>query len=703
MLHTLSLTNFQKHRALRIDFQSGLNLIVGPNWAGKSTIQRAILFALFGARATGVTAEDLVTRGEKSLSVTLALDAHQIERSLTKARLTRRETGEVLANGHAAVTAAVEDLLGLSAAHFKTFRCAAQKEVALLLQSGSTKLGQLLDEITGIGVVDQVLAKLKREQDVLAGRLQGVDLEAMRADYQVRWEALAALDTRILDLSQQIATAEAERDQAEAAAQAAQAERARLLADQDAARRIQAQHEALEAKLEQLDDLRHSLGDCPPAPLAEQIGELTQRLTALEDAERARASRSAVRERVATMLQTGLETLQTLRQQLKDLSPPDTAAEDELRGLVETLREEIAAHQHTAKALSSALHEAVCPTCKRPFKLTKAELKAHEATLAKTTQDIDTLTARVTEATQTLAQAERTHRTYQRLEQQLHETEDQVHVWQEEVDTLAAELANLPGGDSEQIAQLRTQLARAESTKQQRAEWSKQVAHLDTQRKAIEKELTDLPEPPSVTAEAVSVAVSLADAALDERRQADQTLAEHQRTQTLLQQDRAHSYTTLMALYSQLDEGQAAQTRQRGVERLVKYLRANRDRFSAETWEQVLSFANAFVSSATGGGITALSRTQDGDFVYEEAGRWMPIALASGLQEDILGTGLKLALSAAIGGPADVALFDEVSAAGSDDNALLMTSLLRDTCPQTILISHRQADAAVADHVIELA
>jgi ABC-type transport system involved in cytochrome bd biosynthesis fused ATPase/permease subunit len=63
---------------------------------------------------------------------------------------------------------------------------------------------------------------------------------------------------------------------------------------------------------------------------------------------------------------------------------------------------------------------------------------------------------------------------------------------------------------------------------------------------------------------------------------------------------------------------------------------------------------------------------------------------------------LKLAMGAALGGPVDFMLFDEVSAAGEDENALLLTSLLKGVGAQVILISHRQADCAVADHVIAL-
>ena len=51
MLTTLTLTNFQKHAHLTHTFKPGLTLVTGQNWSGKTTILRAVLYALFGTSA----------------------------------------------------------------------------------------------------------------------------------------------------------------------------------------------------------------------------------------------------------------------------------------------------------------------------------------------------------------------------------------------------------------------------------------------------------------------------------------------------------------------------------------------------------------------------------------------------------------------------------------------------------------------------
>jgi DNA repair exonuclease SbcCD ATPase subunit len=149
---------------------------------------------------------------------------------------------------------------------------------------------------------------------------------------------------------------------------------------------------------------------------------------------------------------------------------------------------------------------------------------------------------------------------------------------------------------------------------------------------------------------------------------------------------------------------QLQQYQKRGADckALTAFLRKNRDGFMQESWESLLSYASAFISAASGGEMTALQRDEDGDFRYVENGASFPIEGASGMQSAILGVALKLALGAAIGGMPGLLLLDEVTAAGSPENSATLVQLLKQQAEQIILITHREADAALADLVIEL-
>jgi DNA repair ATPase RecN len=101
--------------------------------------------------------------------------------------------------------------------------------------------------------------------------------------------------------------------------------------------------------------------------------------------------------------------------------------------------------------------------------------------------------------------------------------------------------------------------------------------------------------------------------------------------------------------------------------------------------------------------VTKLTRNSAGEFLYEEAGRQLTVSgYASGMQRAIFSTAIKLSLAASVGTPFRVMLFDEITAAAGDEVSLQFTSLLASAGKQVICVTHRAADAAAADHVIEL-
>ena len=73
MLKSLTTINFQKLGTQDFQFTHGLNLIVGKNWAGKSSLVRAILYALGGPTLAGAKTENLITWGRSSLKVPLRI------------------------------------------------------------------------------------------------------------------------------------------------------------------------------------------------------------------------------------------------------------------------------------------------------------------------------------------------------------------------------------------------------------------------------------------------------------------------------------------------------------------------------------------------------------------------------------------------------------------------------------------------------
>ena len=74
MLNRITLTNFQRHRNLEVLFNPGISALRGSNEAGKSTLIRAVCYALFGSKSMPVSIDELVTWGEPTNTLKVVLE-----------------------------------------------------------------------------------------------------------------------------------------------------------------------------------------------------------------------------------------------------------------------------------------------------------------------------------------------------------------------------------------------------------------------------------------------------------------------------------------------------------------------------------------------------------------------------------------------------------------------------------------------------
>lgn len=115
----LELENFGKFDKRRLDFDEGLNVIVGPNEAGKSTIQAAVRIAFFGERQ-GLARWKRWGTDDPACSIKIEYATAEgsrwnLERDLKKnnVRLTQSKGGEAAFEGPTEVAKVVCDHLGL--------------------------------------------------------------------------------------------------------------------------------------------------------------------------------------------------------------------------------------------------------------------------------------------------------------------------------------------------------------------------------------------------------------------------------------------------------------------------------------------------------------------------------------------------------------------------------------------------------------
>ncbi len=190
----LRLTDFRRHRDLDIEFKQGLNIVRGPNEAGKSTVQRAIELGLF-RRPTFASAELDELRPwhepESDPAVELEFEHEGARGRLRKVFGGQRGTVEMEWDGQtltdpAAVEAQVAALTGLPSEKFlRATASVHHAELTGLSQDESTLRDRLQQSMSGADRGTHA-ARKKLEDAIRRYRTEGAKnpgyLKVMRAD-----------------------------------------------------------------------------------------------------------------------------------------------------------------------------------------------------------------------------------------------------------------------------------------------------------------------------------------------------------------------------------------------------------------------------------------------------------------------------------------------------------------------------------------
>lgn len=696
MLISLTLTNFQKHRSFHHDFQAGLTLITGPNWSGKSSIMRGILYSLFSGSALAIRNNNLVSRGEKTLEATLVFRVHglnnhhdyTVTRGLNKAEL--RLNGEVVASGQTPVTAMIQSLIG-EAKSFLMYQTSRQGEADGLLTLGSTKLAQHINAVTGVEVVDQVLERIKLRRASYTG-LQDLasrqDLELFHLEAQCEQQSLF-----LADKQQQHSAVVAHQQQVHERQTAADQQFQQLRSQWQAylhyqQRQAEYQHH-YQAAQERLQAAERLLQDNPDVDLNAAYRDFTRLLAASQAHQHAAGLiaplQAALREADAVIAQ--------LHTQASEVKEPEG-----LSARLSAANKAMSQDESALVTALSGLQEGICPTCQRPL---GDDNEIHDLQLQATQ-----LQERMAAQRSYIQELEIRWAAYERASQAAHTVRTALSQWQsyreqqqhalEQATVILNQHPHIDAQELEQAKQHYDQLAMSQQARRSALLEQEQATLMLSKLGTVPDPVPEVPE--SILRQAEQALIALRESSRTLEREEAVLKAEiglHTKALTNDQQQ-------LQTLQQRHTETQAQLKHDSLLAELAKYLRDNRDRFTQQAWATLLAYANQFIQDASGGDMTELRRTSEGDFTFVENGEELPLELASGMQLAILGVAIKLALAAAVGSRFEVLLFDEISAAASDENALRLTECLARSGQQVVLISHRSADAAVAQDVIAL-
>lgn len=197
-LSQVEINNFGKHAHKVIDFLPGSNMIVGPNYSGKSTIMRALAIGLYGNRMTSIPTKLLVRKGAKDFNITIKLSSVSegvvIQRTSVNSSITRQGESSPYVVGHTQVNDEVRRLMQMTRDTFRKVFMSEQGSPQQLLAMEGAELQRFVESVTELDDLDamqklagQTLAKAKAQAETLSGLLMNeealVKAKADLADY----------------------------------------------------------------------------------------------------------------------------------------------------------------------------------------------------------------------------------------------------------------------------------------------------------------------------------------------------------------------------------------------------------------------------------------------------------------------------------------------------------------------------------------
>ena len=200
IINRLKLHNFLSHNDTDVSLEKGVNVIIGKNGAGKSSIIDGMKFAFLGERR-GSKIEDLIKRGKTDCSVSLDFTIGNHNYLITRQMSVGRngnvkdrdaalvQDGVEIARHVSGVDKAIEDpnYVGINKEVFLNSVFVEQGEIDALVSSAKSEREKIFGKIVGLDVLSEYtdeLKTLRKDLEVKRDSLLGIPEELASAQDQ---------------------------------------------------------------------------------------------------------------------------------------------------------------------------------------------------------------------------------------------------------------------------------------------------------------------------------------------------------------------------------------------------------------------------------------------------------------------------------------------------------------------------------------
>lgn len=715
MIVSLETTNFRKLGNFKANFLNGTNLIIGPNGQGKSTIFQAIRFALFGLSSIEAEADEIPTWGERTCEVRLAFSDFYVVRTMKDCKVFRRgddgsytdDAKYKVAEGNSPATKFIKDMLKMDHKLFDIFFMSMQGETGALITYGVTDLNRIVEDISGIGILDKVIKSVSKETTQNEGALGTVEYidptelkaevdeatkvkEGFEAEKESLQRDLDVVSQNLKNVNNDIEFANDNNQRIARNKLHAENLRGRLSQVTEALELAETKLEETKPKVKSVDGLiveRDTITDTLKQfdkdnykhdQLSATIEEHTK---AAEDAEKKAPLEEATKIQARKLEDDLKAARQSVERQVVSLEKWDEKIEQ----------------------VEKELKDGVCSKCNRPFDdfdpdKMEERLKGLRAERAEETSQLSKLNKLVRSIDEEISQlpdygtnnAEAAEMSRKIIEQEKKELEDLEAKWEEfdyEESESRRDKLNQEIAEAKVLAnELKEYEANVEKFSEMKSEMESQLSEY------VEEEPTDLKP-------------------LHERRdklrpQHDELMLQVTNAFNRLAQSQETYIHSKHRLDKVLSDNEAFSTYSKDVsigKELVKFLRNSRTDYMDGVWTMILGVASEFVNNTTKGWITEIGRNEKGKFTFTQDGIVSTVkGSASGAQKEFIGTAIRIGLSSCLYGSNALMMLDEPTAGMVEENADKLASGLLSVHGQKIIITHRQSERLTAANVINL-
>lgn len=721
MLISLALTNFKKHRNLKLDFTEGLNVVKGPNFCGKSTLLKAVAVALYGIKGAGTKAR-IATTGETKWKLELCLKlsgkVFTVIRSGSTAKVLDSD-GQVVANGSTPVTNWVTENAGADLDDFLTHTYSKQMETSTLLTMGTVKLQHKVEKLSNVSVVDKILELVSARTSKANGQLEllaEVDVKAAKELRDQNNLAVNAMQSKITEGTKDYDSRSQYFDSLNEDYQ-------KQVMTGESVLLLNTQIDSTESLLQDVNtesgELTTLLLNVPKAS-AKLLEEKSAKLTEIRN--HVIHGQSDVTNKTKISAQC-----QSLEDWLNNTGRPNLILEEKLDPEIESKEGQLATAesaiapsmaailvvQNDINMLEVAESDSICPTCKRVYedaetfdsegqmKVYTENLANLNLTLVMARKNTDVMRIQLDELLDQYP-GEGHAQIIKDTEAKLEKAQSTLYTMADIITPEALEEERLSIAPLEaEVSSLQNQVKEHDRISDKVSTLAKLAVEYSNNLINFKSELAGL-DKPTIDLESTKATLVILEQELTSLDDYNiQMSHEHQSLKT----DLALAQQTLdLAENTKLKFNKL--TGQVGLyKKLSDYLRTSRSRFLKTVWDGILSRATEIVSNATAGHddqITQIGRDDKGNFFYCEKGEEFGMGDASGCQMEMMGVSLRLALCDCFYGNGSYMMLDEASSQMNNENAAALAGVLAATGKQIIYVTHRETEETAAKNVITL-